>query len=52
MYREWDCCDWSSDTTVGIGLTSFTSTSQMGLDSAPMLSTNRRISVIRSQISY
>ena len=30
----------SSDTTVGIGLTSFTSTSQMGLDFAPILSTN------------
>jgi len=32
--------DWTSDTTVGIGLTSFISTSQMGLDFAPMLSTN------------
>ena len=46
----WKWFDWSSDTTVGIGLTSVTSTSQIGLDFAPILSTNRRIWVIRSHI--
>ena len=36
----WKWFGASSDTTVGIGVTSFASTFQMGLDFAPILCTN------------